>query len=1196
MLRLRALNATVPCLAFFLVATSAWSQSAGRLSGTVTDQTGSVIPGAEVTLTLEAGESAILRQSTNENGLFLFTSVQPVVYTLTIELTGFSKHVLRSVKVNPGQETPLGTIVLEVGSTNDSIEVAADAVQVQTANAEISNNITNQQIQRLPQLNRSPLAVLTTQAGVTMSGREASTINGLRATYNNVTLDGVNIQDNFIRTNALDFIPNRLFTDQIAEVTIATSNSSTNSGGGASQVSFVTPSGSNQYRGNLYWFNRNNAVAANGFFSNRDGVERPFLNQNQIGGSLGGFVIKDKLFFYGNYEAYRLRQQELGNRTILTEDARQGIYTYRDSSGQVQKVNILQLMGRSLDPHIQSLINQLPSPSQANNFRLGDSNETFLRNTVGYSYNIRDNRTSDNVTAKVDYYLSERNHFVGSMLWNRDIVDRPDLTTNFDTTPPVANDGATKLFTAAWRWNPSATFTNELRGGFNFAPGLFLTYNEKPEFFVGSMIFSNPVNTFLDQGRYTDTYNINNSTNWVKGRHNFLFGYQGQIMRINPFNDAGIIPNYSVGINPNQAGLNTADLPGISPADLTLANNMLATLAGLLNTATQTFNVTSRTSGFVAGANDNRNYEFDMHGLFFQDNWKVTNRFTLNLGLRYDYFTVVNERDSLTLMPVVQGDLLSTLLGNYTLDFAGKSVGRPFYNADRNNFAPNVGFAWDPFGSGDFVIRSGFSINYVNDNHITSMRNSVNTNAGLNQQVQLTALSGSLSSGRPIIGEPEFQVPRTAADNFAVNVGNAVGIPNPGLATPYVSQWNFSIQKKVFNGIFEARYVGNKLTKGLRAFDYNQLSITNQGFLDDFVRAANGFLSQEATGVFNPAYNASIPGSQQLTVFPQLASGGLLTNATIRNLIQTGQPGELASIYFTNGLTGSVNFFPNPQALAANVVENYSNATYHGLQLDYRRSLANGLQFQMNYTFSKALSDTAGDEQTSFQAFVDMNNARLERARSIFDVTHSTKANFSYTLPFGEGTRWASSSGFVNRLVGGWAVNGFLTYQSGAPFSVMSLRGTLNRAARSNNTQNGNPASSFLTKSELDSLTGVRMTGNGPYFFAASVTGADGRAAQPDGRDFFSGQAFFHPGPGQLGTLQRRMFTGPMWLAFDMGLMKTTQIRERHVIEIRAEAINALNTPAFHIGDQDINSVNFGRITSTVTDPRRIQFGLYYRF
>lgn len=305
-----------PYLALFLLTAATWAQVAGRLSGTVTDQTGSVVPGATVSLSLEGGEAALTKATTNEAGIFVFSGLQPVTYTVTVEISGFSKYVVRSTKVNPGQETALGQIALEVGTVAESVEVSAESIQVQTANAEIATNITNSQIMRLPQLNRSPLALLTSQAGVYASGRENTTINGLRTTYNNVTIDGVNIQDNFIRTNALDFLPNLLLSDQIAEVTVSTSNSSTNAGGGATQVAFVTPSGTNRFKGNLYWFNRNNIVAANGFFNNRDGIRRPFLNQNQVGGSLGGPIVKDKLFFYGNYEAFRLRQQSAANRTI----------------------------------------------------------------------------------------------------------------------------------------------------------------------------------------------------------------------------------------------------------------------------------------------------------------------------------------------------------------------------------------------------------------------------------------------------------------------------------------------------------------------------------------------------------------------------------------------------------------------------------------------------------------------------------------------------------------------------------------------------------------------------------------------------------------------------------------------------------------------------------------------------------------
>jgi hypothetical protein len=180
----------------------------------------------------------------------------------------------------------------------------------------------------------------------------------------------------------------------------------------------------------------------------------------------------------------------------------------------------------------------------------------------------------------------------------------------------------------------------------------------------------------------------------------------------------------------------------------------------------------------------------------------------------------------------------------------------------------------------------------------------------------------------------------------------------------------------------------------------------------------------------------------------------------------------------------------------------------------------------------------------------------------------------------------------LNHIAGGWSLSGFMTWRSGAPFSILSGRGTLNRGARSGS----NTATSSIDKARLDQLLQFRQTGIGPYFLNASAIGADGRGVASDGAAPFNGQAFFHPGPGDLGALQRRMFSGPAFWNTDMALLKTFQIQENHRLEFRSEWFNFSNTPSFFIGDQSVNSVQFGRITSTASGRRIVQFGLYYRF
>src|SRR5215831_8840103 len=434
---MRIATKCVLLLTVFLLAVPVSAQFSGRLSGTVMDVTGAVVPDAEVNLYLAGGSRALLSVKTTAEGLYTFIGVRAAEYDLTAEAPGFNKATLRRIVVDPARETSVPQIKLEPLGVTQKVEVTAAPEIIPISNAEISETVTMAQVDKLPVIDRDPLELIQIQAGVVNNGNTTTVINGLRTSYSNMTLDGINIQDNYIRDNALDYSPNKVLIGQVREMTIVTSNSNSAAASGASQVNLVIPSGGNQFHGEGLWYNRNNYFSANDWFNNQAGVPRSFLNQNQAGGSIGGPIRRDKLFFYSNYELIRTREETPQTTTILTDTARQGIFKYIDTSGNLQQKNLLTLRNISIDPYMQGLLNQVSGPQFINNYLVGDSSPGNLMNTAGYRFNQRDDGTRDNFTAKIDYNLSTTHGFTGSFIWNRYNSDRPDGENDYSAAPKV---------------------------------------------------------------------------------------------------------------------------------------------------------------------------------------------------------------------------------------------------------------------------------------------------------------------------------------------------------------------------------------------------------------------------------------------------------------------------------------------------------------------------------------------------------------------------------------------------------------------------------------------------------------------------------------------------------------------------------------------------------------------------------------
>lgn len=1178
---------------FVLAVPTLFAQLTGRISGTVIDQAGGSVPNAKVGLYLPGGKNALLATTTNADGIFDFIAVRPDLYLLVIESTGFTKHTEADVKVDPARQNALPPITLSLASSTQTVEVSGNVQSVDTATAEIASTVSQAQITNLPVLDRQINSLFVIEAGVAANGRANTVINGLRPSYTNLLLDGINIQDS-VRLNDLDYLPNKLTIAQVAEFTVSTSNASPTIGGAASTIILVTPSGTNQYHGSGYWYNRNNFFSANDWFNNKNGVARPFLNLNQLGGTFGGPIITDKLFFFGNYEAFRQHQASHVNNTILTPTARQGILRY-NVNGAVQQFDVLKASELQISPAIQSLLSQVPSAGNNNAF--GDG-----LNTTGYTFNARDNTIRDNVTAKGDYNLSTKHVFSGSYIWNRDNQDRPDQTPFYSLIPPIFNANSSTLVSGSWRWTPAPSLTNEVRGGFNrgFLP--FDNRQKQPAYFITGLNFSSPIETAeVSEGRHVNSYSLQDNANWLHGKHAVSFGFQTSQLRVASFGANGTIPSYAIGISQGSPyGFNTGDIPGATSTDINRANSLLASLAGLITSSSQTFNPTSRTSGFVPGAPYNTNLSFNNYAFYALDSFKIRRNLTVTLGLRWDYFPPVDESNGLLVQPLVTNhNLPATLLGNATLDFTGNAVGHPFYKRDLNNFAPNIAVAWDVFGDGKTSVRAGFNIAYVNDNTLNDAFNVGLVNNGLTL-TRNTANLVARADAPPPIATPPFQVPTTTLDQFKLSPSAppAQAVMDPNLATPYVEQWTISIQREFKGFIFESRYVGDHGVKLFRQIDYNQINVNQGGFLQDFIRARNnGFLSQSAGKGFVPTYNADIPGSQQLTFFPQLPSGGALTSSSVLANLRSGEVGSLGQLYQSNLFFPypGYSYFPNPLALYSSAVTNLSNSSYDAAQFEVRKRTRSGFQFQANYTFGKALTDSF--QQRGIDAQLDNNSPRLERARANFDQTHAFKLNHYIPLPLGAGKRFNFHNRFLNRVIGDWGLSGFLALYSGNPVAIYSARGTLNRGARSG----FNTVDTPDTLGQLQKLSGVFMTGNGPYWFNPANIGPNTQGVAPDGSAPFAGQVFFNPQPGTLGSLQRRDLNGPWYKNYNFAISKSVKITERQSVELHADFYNLFNHPNFFINDQNVNSNNFGKFAQQYYSiegigPRSIQFGLYYRF
>ena len=1204
------------CLIAVLFAVSVFAQSAtGRLVGNVSGPDGAL---ANATIVIVDNQTKQTRTLTsNGSGAFSVPQISVGSYTVTVTVNGFKTYTANEVKIDAGQEYSLDP-VLEVGGVQETVEVTAGAEVVNSTNAELSNTISQTQLLGLPINGRDPSSLIQLQPGVTQGGQ----VDGLRSSAQNITRDGLNVQDNFIRTG--DFNPDRPRIDDVAEFTVTTQNASAAVGsGGSSQIQYVTPRGGAAFRGALFEYNQNAALATNGFFDNRDGIAKPPYNQNQYGGKISGPVpflhfgdggpfvrIYKKLFFFYEYEGFRLSQPRRADRIILTPLARQGIFQYFDDNGNLRQFNILSAQGLSINPLINSRV-LAGLPAIGNNNQIGDQ-----LNTTGYSFNQRADVKLSSSTARADYDINQKNTINFVYKLTDDNFLRPDTDTGgFNTVPFGTQTSATHTFIAAYNLTLSSRFNNELRGGFQKSNPFFNTGGLPSDFFISLPLTDSPENSFLPQGRNTKLYNIQDNAVYTAGNHSIRFGVQDNIYRITSFG-GGTIPTYfldneffnNLGFtSPGSGILSIFTIPDLSDENqIATANALQSELAGLIGEAQNTFNVTSRTSGFVAGAPQNLSFNYSNISFYGTDEWRITPNLTVNFGVRYELFTHIVDPAGLRLevtVPSGSNAQQALLNPNGAYNYIGGNAGSTgaFTKTDKNNFAPNLSIAYSPNlknrflrailpGDSKTVIRAGFRSSYINDEFLSSQDNALQ-NEGLSVTPTAFPLAASVNNP-PAIPIPTFNAPPItfSSINALAPGANVAFLIDPKLQVPRVDEYNFGIQRNIGSkAAIEVRYVGNRSNELIRVIDYNQIDIRGNGFLADYNRArANLLLTGNAA--CTAAQNA---GCQALTVFPNLLFGGSLNTLAVRNLLLEGSVADLARRYVASRTNGSVQFLPNPNIGILDLLGNLGRSNYNALQVEFRRRFSDGFLLQANYTFQKTLTDISpgnpglsNDSQTRVAAYLDNANKNLDYGRADFDQTQILNVDGVLDLPFGRGKYFFNTnSGILNQIIGGFQFGGILRINTGTPLSIVDPRGTLNRVGRAAN----QTAQTNLTQNQINNLIGIYRQNGNIYYINPSVISPNGRGANAFGSASFPGQVFFDNAPGQEGSLGRTIINGPLFTQLDLSLTKSFTFKEHLRFQLRGDVFNVLNHTNFLTGTLaggvsndifNINSPTFGQITS----------------